>query len=1152
MWLSGRGIRVSRFTLLLLITTIFCHISPPGYPLAAAQLSQNHNSAVSSPQEAYERALQLLRSTLAHSQQYTSQSYEQRDSSASEKLSDSQTNTESGLHLYWHLIRRWIPFTGIYKDLARLKNVFGPLNGNVRNKDIHSLTSKWTSTAKAGKSPWDGTALLASTDGSRDPAEEEQARKYTGARPEQLWPEWDGGDVAYFGPFLASSRDDSLDALLGHRQHLPLLGSNLTSWNTFSFPTSSSKQQRRQEQRLEADKRREEAIALLTWAAGWTDAEDILDKEKMLLAASQVNWKEEAKSQTHLSTSQTYVENFLLSKSSGGGPVGRPSADALWVLAHHSLWGTHGAVPQPARAKACFERLAALNGNASAHNYLGWIEGGAWGKEGWSLVGVEEPGYDTSEETRQAKALLHYTASARQNDTSAQIALAYRYQAGIGVRESCGASLYWYEKAAADAISRFQSGPPGGLTLPYTHMRLSDISGGVFGPGSSAASTGMAMFRPAIQAMMHSLPADGSSGGRRLDDLLEFFTYHAQRGAASYALRLARIYYGGSVLGTSESAARVPRDYKKAREYLIKIASEVWPTDPAQVRRGGPTISIAKQGQRGEDVKHKVDDALAAHAGMAAGLLGQMYLRGEGVTRSYAKAWVWLSRGAEQGDAESYNGLGVIYQQGLGVDKNMKKAAEYFEASASQAPRPSAEGCINLAKMHLAMNELIPAAKYFEMAMKLSSSFEAYYYLAVINLRLGRFTLEDNGEGYRVGTPGMASYERCHNAVNGFKLAVERADWRDATFSRAERAWSKGLRGHAIQGWAIAGERGYEAAQNNVAWILDRDKRRLQLERWDAPQSNATDRLALIHWIRSAAQDNVDALVKMGDYYYYGFGVGEAQSSPTSTIFSSPSRNKGPSVSYDKAAACYSAAAERQGSALAYWNMGFMYERGLGVPKKDYNLAKRYYDMALDLNPSEAYFPVLLSLAKLIIMACWDALRNKDTTALSLLNSLAHSPTGRSRVFGAMSGGLFDNPDMPYTEADEIRLRQEENELASMQAAEEIRHDGDIGDLNLPETYDRRSQGTQDYADDMEDLDSTIEGLLIVVGFAALAMLIYARQGVQMRVDRQRRENQEQQRAEDEAEHDVQPAAYPEGPPQVDANQPFGWPLQDGNAYAGL
>lgn len=81
--------------------------------------------------------------------------------------------------------------------------------------------------------------------------------------------------------------------------------------------------------------------------------------------------------------------------------------------------------------------------------------------------------------------------------------------------------------------------------------------------------------------------------------------------------------------------------------------------------------------------------------------------------------------------------------------------------------------------------------------------------------------------------------------------------------------------------------------------------------------SNDTARLALTQWIRSAAQRNVDSLVKVGDYYYHGLGVPEEPET----------------VRWEKAAGYYQSAADTHMSALAMWNLGWMYENGIGVPQ---------------------------------------------------------------------------------------------------------------------------------------------------------------------------------------------------------------------------
>jgi SEL1 protein len=150
------------------------------------------------------------------------------------------------------------------------------------------------------------------------------------------------------------------------------------------------------------------------------------------------------------------------------------------------------------------------------------------------------------------------------------------------------------------------------------------------------------------------------------------------------------------------------------------------------------------------------------------------------------------------------------------------------------------------------------------------------------------------------------------------------------------------------------------------------DKSILRLTRFSpTTPSNETARLALTQWTRAAGQRNIDALVKVGDYYYHGLGVWED---------TEPAR-------FEKAAKYYQSAADQQ-SALAMWNLGWMYENGVGVPQvrirqpnrccvlnipQDFHLAKRHYDLALETN-AEASFPVYLSLVKLYARSIWHTI----------------------------------------------------------------------------------------------------------------------------------------------------------------------------------
>ena len=60
-------------------------------------------------------------------------------------------------------------------------------------------------------------------------------------------------------------------------------------------------------------------------------------------------------------------------------------------------------------------------------------------------------------------------------------------------------------------------------------------------------------------------------------------------------------------------------------------------------------------------------------------------------------AKAWFDRGAEHGDRESHNGLGIIYRDGLGIKADMKQALAHFNVAAGQE---LAEAQVNIGKYH--------------------------------------------------------------------------------------------------------------------------------------------------------------------------------------------------------------------------------------------------------------------------------------------------------------------------------------------------------------------------------------------------------------------------------------------------------------------
>ena len=178
--------------------------------------------------------------------------------------------------------------------------------------------------------------------------------------------------------------------------------------------------------------------------------------------------------------------------------------------------------------------------------------------------------------------------------------------------------------------------------------------------------------------------------------------------------------------------------------------------------------------------------------------------------------------------------------------------------------------------------ELQQAVQYFEVALRHGSPFEAFHLLAEIHATTARLPAHAGGR------PGM-----CGVSVAWYKLVAERGSWRTDDFvGEADRAWARGdEEDAALVGWVIGAEMGYEVAQNNVAWVLDRglgghlfegagdkhDKEKAGnggagegVVGKGVEKGMERERLrekAMRWWVRSAAQDNVDAMVKVGDLY---------------------------------------------------------------------------------------------------------------------------------------------------------------------------------------------------------------------------------------------------------------------------------------------
>ena len=77
---------------------------------------------------------------------------------------------------------------------------------------------------------------------------------------------------------------------------------------------------------------------------------------------------------------------------------------------------------------------------------------------------------------------------------------------------------------------------------------------------------------------------------------------------------------------------------------------------------------------------------LAAEQGDARGQykLGVMYDNGEGLAKDVGEALKWYRLAAEQGDACAQYSLGWMYENGDGVDKDLAEALKWYRLAALQ------------------------------------------------------------------------------------------------------------------------------------------------------------------------------------------------------------------------------------------------------------------------------------------------------------------------------------------------------------------------------------------------------------------------------------------------------------------------------------
>ena len=318
--------------------------------------------------------------------------------------------------------------------------------------------------------------------------------------------------------------------------------------------------------------------------------------------------------------------------------------------------------------------------------------------------------------------------------------------------------------------------------------------------------------------------------------------------------------------------------------------------------------------------------------------LGNMYVHGEGVPVNNELAFSYFQKAADRGSVTAFVGLGYMHLNGLGVPKDTQLAIQFFKKAADAG---SADAQFNLASLYYnglgVPVDLDAALHYFTLSAQQGHT-RAIYTLAQMHM-------------HGIGTP-----KSCPIALKLYKIVAEKGNW-TADLKHAFLAHHAGNDVKAFLLYAQNAEKGFEIAQHNAAWLLEHGLVRTETN----PEFFKTRFASAFRlWSRSAEQGSNEALRIIGDYYYYN---------KVADFLNHDGMNETSSIDFEAAAQSYLAASALK-NAQAMYNVGFMYEYGLGV-RRDMHLAKRYYDMSLSTD-LRGYLPVKIAQIRVWIQLNWD------------------------------------------------------------------------------------------------------------------------------------------------------------------------------------
>lgn len=277
-------------------------------------------------------------------------------------------------------------------------------------------------------------------------------------------------------------------------------------------------------------------------------------------------------------------------------------------------------------------------------------------------------------------------------------------------------------------------------------------------------------------------------------------------------------------------------------------------------------------------------------------------------------AYMHFAKAAETGNEIAHHGLGMMFMEGIFVDKNAERAIFHLKKAATKKVAEA------MYKLGLAYIDAIGVERDTEVA---------YEYIQEA-AKAGHLKAQ-----YIVGRMSLGGIspaeEDCALASRAFKSVAEQGVW-NSILGRALRAFEKEEYEKSVYRYMQAAHAGIEVAQFNAAYIYDRD---------------------LVKGVTRTF-----ALDQALDFYKLSAGSGSSKGAPLAMLRLGDMLYR-EREEFEEAATVYERAA-RFKNAEALFNLGIMHAFGRGLAHNPH-LAKRYFDQAKEAD-KEAILPASIAL----------------------------------------------------------------------------------------------------------------------------------------------------------------------------------------------